>query len=283
MCGEAGASTPLPPGEGTCEAIRPPPRGELQPAPVAEHLKLLPDLGADVVVVGIEGRQRRLVGIDVVQGELGPAHGLDRLHHGQQPAARVQAGVLQDGGDAHRAATTGGAPAVQHLALGHVRPARNQGDAARRGHLADQDVAPLPARAPRGRRQRLAGLDDVGGEEVTGHHDQAGHSARARVIAHGEQAGIVALRQPPHHRAIGAVGDRPAQPAGLGLQLELLGAGVADEVADGRVVRQLPQPLRAAGRTEQMRGGPALGQGADVLGRAAIDGLLLGEAERARK
>lgn len=47
-------------------AMRPPvgpaSRGELQPAPVAQHLKLLPDLGADVVVVGIEGGQRRLAG-----------------------------------------------------------------------------------------------------------------------------------------------------------------------------------------------------------------------------
>lgn len=52
--------------------------------------------------------------------------------------------------------------------------ARDQGDAARQRHLADQDVAPLPARPARLRAQRLARLDDVLGEEMPGHNDQVG-------------------------------------------------------------------------------------------------------------
>lgn len=117
-------------------------------------------------------------------------------------------------------------------------------------------------------------------EEVPGHDDQVGDAGAVPVIAHGEQAGIVARRQPRGHGPIGAVRDRRPQRALLGLELELLGAGVADEIPDRRVVRQRPQPLRAAGRTEHVRRDPALAQRADVLGRAFEDGLLLGEAKR---
>lgn len=80
-------------------------------------------------------------------------------------------------------------------------------------HLTDQDVAPLPARASGRRRQRLAGLDDVLGEEVPGHDDQVCDRSAIPVIAHGEQAGIVARRQPRGHRAEGPVRDRFAQSA----------------------------------------------------------------------
>lgn len=148
-------------------------------------------------------------------------------------------------------------------------------------HLTDQDVAPLPARATRRGRQRLAGLDDVLGEEMPGHDNQVGDRGAISVIAHGEQAGIVARRQPRSHRAEGAIRNRVAQSAFLGLELELLSAGVADEIPDGRVVRQGPQPMRPAGRTEHVRGDPPLAQSADVLGRTLEDGLLFGEAELA--
>lgn len=101
------------------------------------------------------------------------------------------------------------------------------------------------------------------------------------VIAHRHQAGIVTRLQPAHHRAIGAIQDFRPQRAFFGLELEFLGAGVADEIPERRIVRQGPQPLRAAGRTEHVRRDPALAQRADVLGRALEDGLFLGEAERA--
>ena len=80
-------------------------------------------------------------------------------------------------------------------------------------HLTDQDVAPPPARATRRGRQRLAGLDDVLGEEMAGHDDQVGDRGAIPVITHGEQAGIVTRRQPRGHRAEGTIRDRLAQSA----------------------------------------------------------------------
>lgn len=45
-------------------------------------------------VAGVERRTGSLVGVDVVEGELRAAHRLHRPHDGEQPAARVQAGVV---------------------------------------------------------------------------------------------------------------------------------------------------------------------------------------------
>ena len=127
----------------TGQPIRTTPRGELQPAPVTQHLKLMPDLGADVVVVGIEGGQRSLVGIDVVQFELGLSPkirgGLDRLHNGQQPAARIQTCVTQE----QRCL-----PSVQILALGHMHPARDQGGCARSAAPGRSECCTMLCRAP---------------------------------------------------------------------------------------------------------------------------------------
>lgn len=124
---------------------------------VAQHLELLPDLGADVVVAGIERLEPRLVGVDVVQGELGAADGLDGTHDVHQPAARGRALVAQE---------EGGAPLVQHLRLGDGAAVADDPDLAGLGHAAEEDVAADPARAPGGGGERLALLDDGLREEV---------------------------------------------------------------------------------------------------------------------
>lgn len=76
---------------------------EFQPAPIAQDLELLADFRPDVAVGRVKGREPRLEGVNLVQGEFGPADQLDGLHHLDQPAARRAAGLAQEkGNELHR-------------------------------------------------------------------------------------------------------------------------------------------------------------------------------------
>lgn len=88
---------------------------------VAEDLELLADFRADVAVVGVEAREVRLEGVDLVERELGTADPLDAAHHLDQPAA---------GGEPLLPQEQGLAPAVEHRLLRHEDAVAHERDPA---------------------------------------------------------------------------------------------------------------------------------------------------------
>ena len=77
------------------------------------------------------------------------------------------------------------------------------------------------------------------------------------------------------------MGRRPGDGALPGLELVLLAADGAAEVADAGVVGENRQPVGRTGAAEAVLGHPALGQVARLLGRAGVDGARLAEAQPA--
>lgn len=71
------------------------------------------------------------------------------------------------------------------------------------------------------------------------------------------------------------------QLAALGLELILLATGVAAEVGDGRIVRQLRQAVGGAVGTEAVQRDPGLGDRSRGLGRPLEDDGRFGEDELA--
>lgn len=141
--------------------------------------------------------------------------------------------------------------------------------------------APLPAGAAGVGAQRRARPDDRLGEEMARHDDQLDDAMRRAVVAHDEQARIVRRRQPLLHRPPRPRRQHPGDGALPGLELVLLAAGGAAEVADAGVVGQGRQPVGGTGGAEAVLRHPALGQMARLLGRAGVGGARLGEAETA--
>src|SRR4051794_4480961 len=140
-------------------------------------------------------------------------------------------------------------------------------------NAAEQDVRSDPSRAPRGRRQRFALLDDLGDEKMLWHDEQVDDRERLQVVVHQQQVGIIARGQPLALGPERAVDDAGAEPALLALQLELLAARPAKEIRQRTVIRKCRHPRIAAMRAIRPRADPGFGPGACALRSAGEGGL----------
>ena len=137
------------------------------------------------------------------------------------------------------------------------------------GNFFQQNIAPDPSRAARGRGKRFAPFDHIADKKVFGDKQQILYGVIR--VSHKEKVRIVAAGQAVDHRIVCAVRDFASEAVSFAFLFELFAAGGAEKIGDGAVVFVMSQPFPASG-AERVFDGPFFGQYTDFLGFAFVIG-----------
>src|SRR5580704_4359393 len=138
-------------------------RHEIDKSAVTQKLKLLANLGFDVLVAGVEIAEMAFERVDLVKGELAFSERLDAIHDVEQPSARVRRFIPEEKRPL---------PFRENRLLRANDTTSNDVNFARVRNAVEQNFRADPSGTTRRHRQRLALLDDLADEEMFGHDEQ---------------------------------------------------------------------------------------------------------------
>src|SRR6202035_5396147 len=125
-------------------------------------------------------------GVDLVEAEVALAERLHAFHDVEQPATRLRRFIPEE----QRLL-----PIRKHEFLGANEAVPDDVNVSRLRDTVEQDFRTDPPSAPRGRRQRLALLDDLADEEMLRHDEQVYDRKRFEIVVHQQKVRIVARGQ----------------------------------------------------------------------------------------
>src|SRR5262249_24476030 len=148
---------------------------ELNIPAITQILKLLPNLGPDILIARIETAKVALESIDFVEREIALSQRLDTFHHIKQPAARFQRFIPEE---------ERFLPFLKNHILRPNDAALDNMNLPGLGYAIEPNFRPDPDSSPRGGGKRLAFLDDVFDEEMLWHDEQIDDGKGPDVVVH---------------------------------------------------------------------------------------------------